>query len=232
MATFLNGNEISIITLGNNIEVDKLTTRINKLETELAVYTVKVLVTIQDQIREYYVEKGKTLSLANPEIEGFTFKGWSDGEELIDLSNYKFNFDTSIYATFKTIDWVCNLDDFSISGNTIMKYNGSDDYVELPSSYSLELKDVTQNGVLIKVSNLPKDFEQLKIRTIDNIQYTFTDSYMDIELKSTDKIYLESAAVRDSYVLSSLYYSVSYPVICNDTVFSDENTFREYIDMS
>lgn len=230
MATYLNGNEISIVTLGNNIEVDKLTTRINKLETELAVYTVKVLVNIDNKITEYYVEKGKTLSLENPVKEDFTFLGWYVNLELIDLTTYTFNQDTVIVAQFEDnrIDlpeFTCNLDDFKIDGNTVTKYTGSDDYVEIPASYSIENREVYQDGIKVNVDTV-FSFESITVKTLEG--KTLTSTYNNTS-KLPSTFYLLNITVSSAYDIPHMFYEYSdFPILLNGMVMNSYEEIDQY----
>lgn len=150
--------------------------------------------------------------------------------ELIDLTTYIFNQDTVIVAQFEDnrIDlpeFTCNLDDFKIDGNTVTKYTGSDDYVEIPASYSIENREVYQDGVKVNVGTLPF-FESISVKTLEGETLTSTDNNTS---KLPDTFYLLNITVSSAYEISNMFYEYSdFPILFNGMVMNSYEEIDQY----
>lgn len=237
MGLYLGTSKFNIVNHTPGI-VKNVTENLERAEAALNTYapTIITITTSVDGITgKYYIESGSTLNIEDPSKEGYNFTGWYINNSNINLDTYVFNENTTIYAKFKeATKYACNLSDFTISGSTISAYTGTDEYVQVPSSYSFGTSIVDVDPPQIRESYLYRIqsyYESITLRTAEGEEFTFDYPYYLDEIMyehPSSAYYLCSVTMKSgSTNLYSLF--ANWPVYCNGTKYANSITLRTYL---
>lgn len=119
-------------------------------------YRVKFINGEKEEVQN--VIAGKTMKApAEPVKEGYQFDGWLYSGNLIeDVTTFKVNSDMTLRAKFS------QLLNYQFNGSEIIKYEGTENIITLPNSYSLGKKISVTDGVYLNMQSLEQFINQVE----------------------------------------------------------------------